>query len=347
MRTAADTLLRPAPEAPSLRPEYARTAASAHGAASDAAAEGRDVSANASSAEAFGASDSLSRSEAYADAEPADSPAPPTDAPDTYACGTPAADTLSALEKVFRPIAPEELFGTQSTTAAAAPLPPHEAHPLTADPLYQLFLLMLVALYIRFVYRHINDVRLLFSRITADAVAREQQAFDDRNNAGFSRFLHAAWTLGALFAGVVALRFAEGQPHAPFAPHAALPVSLGISLGLGLLSLLQFGALLSAGVLTLTQPFVERLVHLRRTHFAAAFLGLIPVFSLYVLAPEPLREAPLYVAAGVSVILCLFFLKESLALFISKKIPILHWFLYLCTVECLPISFIALMLVRR
>lgn len=258
-----------------------------------------------------------------------------------------AADTLSPLEKIYRPLAPEELFGTQSTAVAGTRPLPHEAHPLTGDPLYQLFLLLLVALYIRFIYRHIDDVRLLLARITADAVAREQQAFDDRNNAGFSRFLHATWTLGALFTGIVALRFAEGPLTAPFGPRTALAASLGIGLGFALLSLLQFGALLSAGALTLTQPFVERLVHLRRTHFAAAFLGLIPVLSLYVLAPEPLRAYPLYVAVGVSVIMALFFLKESLGLFLSKKIPILHWFLYLCTVECLPISFIALMLVRR
>lgn len=273
--------------------------------------------------------------------------APRTDSLAACACDAPAADTPAPFGALFRPLAPEELFGPQSTTADDRLLPPHETHPLTADPLYQLFLLMLVALYIRFVYRHIDDVRQLLARITADGRTREQQAFDDRNNAGFSRFLYAAWALGTLFAGAVALRFAEGGPAAPFGPRMALPLSLAVSLGFAALSLLQFGALLSTGALTLTQPFVERLVHLRRTHFAAAFLGLIPVFSLYVLAPEPLRHIPLYMAGSVSVIMLLLFLKESLTLFVSKKIPILHWILYLCAVECLPVSFIALMLARR
>ena len=40
------------------------------------------------------------------------------------------------------------------------------------------------------------------------------------------------------------------------------------------------------------------------------------------------------------------YLKESLNLFISKKISILHWFLYLCTVEIFPVSLLWLSLVR-
>ena len=40
------------------------------------------------------------------------------------------------------------------------------------------------------------------------------------------------------------------------------------------------------------------------------------------------------------------YLKESLMLFLSKKISILHWFLYLCAVEIFPVSFVWLSLTR-
>ena len=44
--------------------------------------------------------------------------------------------------------------------------------------------------------------------------------------------------------------------------------------------------------------------------------------------------------------LLLLYLKESLMLFLSKKISILHWFLYLCAVEIFPVSFVWLSLTR-
>ena len=40
------------------------------------------------------------------------------------------------------------------------------------------------------------------------------------------------------------------------------------------------------------------------------------------------------------------YLRETLNLFIAKKISILHWFLYLCTVEIFPISLLWLLTVR-
>jgi len=40
------------------------------------------------------------------------------------------------------------------------------------------------------------------------------------------------------------------------------------------------------------------------------------------------------------------YLKETLNLFLSKKVSILHWFLYLCTVEVFPVSLLWLLAVR-
>ena len=40
------------------------------------------------------------------------------------------------------------------------------------------------------------------------------------------------------------------------------------------------------------------------------------------------------------------YLRETLNLFLSKKISILHWILYLCTVEIFPISLIGLLAAR-
>ena len=43
----------------------------------------------------------------------------------------------------------------------------------------------------------------------------------------------------------------------------------------------------------------------------------------------------------------LLYAKESIELFISKKVSILHWILYLCTVELFPVSLIVLTAIRE
>lgn len=259
-----------------------------------------------------------------------------------------AADTLpAAIPSPYREVTPREFFGEAS--ALVLPREPlrQESHSVTGDPFFQVFLLMLAALYARFVYLNLGDVCLLFARTSKDSLSGKQRVFDDRNNVGYSRFLNATWAVGLLFAGAAILKFgAEWLPDA-LPRGGALAVSLAASAACLLLALVQFGALSLAGAVTLTQSFTGQLIHLRRTYFAVAFLAIAPVCLLYILSGEGRGRGCLYVIAAEAVIIAALFLKESLTLFISKKIPILHWFLYLCTVECLPVSFIVLMATRQ
>lgn len=259
-----------------------------------------------------------------------------------------AAETLRATPpSPFRDVTPGEIFGETSTLVPFNEPLRERTQPVTGDPFFQIFLLLLAALYARFVYQNLSDVRLLFARTSKDSVSAKQRLFDDQSNVGYSRFLNATWAVGLLFTGAAALKFGAEWLPAALPPGGALALSLALSLGCLLLALVQFGALSLAGALTLNQPFTGQLIHLRRAYFAVAFLALAPVCLLYILCDEGRGAGYLYVIASEAVVISLLFIKESLTLFISKKIPILHWFLYLCTVECLPLSFIALMAVRH
>lgn len=259
-----------------------------------------------------------------------------------------AADTLPVpASNPYRDVTPGEFFGEASALVLPRKPLPETVRPVTGDPFFQIFLLLLAALYARFVYRNLGDVCLLFARTSKDSLSGKQRVFDDQSNVGYSRFLNAAWAVGLLFAGAAALKFgAEWLPDA-LPRGGALALALAASAACLALALLQFGALSLAGAVTLTQSFTGQLMHLRRTYFAVAFLALAPVCLLYILSDEGRGAGCLYVLAAEAVIIAALFLKESLTLFISKKIPILHWFLYLCIVECLPVSFIALMAVRQ
>lgn len=262
--------------------------------------------------------------------------------------GFAAANTLlPATANPYREVTPQAFFGEASTLAQPPKLLRHETQPLTGDPFFQVFLLLLAALYARFVYHNLGDVCQLFARTTKNSMSGKQRAFDEQSNAGYSRFLNAVWAVGLLFAGAAALKFGAAWPSDTLPRGGALVLCLGITAGCLLLALVQFGALSLAGAVTRTQVFTGQLIHLRRTYFAVAFLALAPVCLLYILCGEGQGEGCLYLLIAEAVIIGFLFLKESLTLFISKKIPILHWFLYLCTVECLPVSFIVLTAVRQ
>jgi hypothetical protein len=51
-------------------------------------------------------------------------------------------------------------------------------------------------------------------------------------------------------------------------------------------------------------------------------------------------------AADIALV-CALFLIRSLRLFLRKKIPILHWILYLCAVELFPLSLVWLSIARQ
>lgn len=259
-----------------------------------------------------------------------------------------AADSLLSTHATpCRTVTPQAFFGEASTLSESPKFLRHEMQSGTSDPFFQLFLLLLAALYTRFIYLNLGDISQLLARTTKNSMSGKQRAFDDQSNVGYSRFLNAVWAVGLLFAGAAALKFVAAYLPDTLPRGGALVLSLGISACCLLLALVQFGALSLAGAVTRTRPFAGQLIHLRRTYFAVAFLALAPVCLLYILCGEGQGAGCLYVIAVESVIIGILFLKESLTLFISKKIPILHWFLYLCIVECLPVSFIALTAVRQ
>ena len=79
-----------------------------------------------------------------------------------------------------------------------------------------------------------------------------------------------------------------------------------------------------------------------------AFMTLIatPFLALWLLAPAGEGKIWFWVIIIELVVSLILYLQETLSLFISKKISILHWFLYLCGVEIFPISLLILLTVR-
>lgn len=243
----------------------------------------------------------------------------------------------------------EAVFGPYATLAEPLPPAPGQPQSLTDNAVFQGFVLLLAAAYALLLYYNLGDIRALLSRISRDT-ASGKRLFEDPAGSGFMRFLNTASAIGMLFLGVLAVKYGDAlMPPMllDMLPHGAvLALSLlATAACLGVI-LYQRAAMRLAGAVTLAQPFTAQLQLLRRTYFALAVVVISPALLLFALCPRGTGEVwflLIVIELAVTVIL---YLREALSLFLSKKISILHWFLYLCAVEVFPISFLWLIAVR-
>lgn len=253
------------------------------------------------------------------------------------------ADTLLR----WREAAPEAIYGTSSERPAAEPFRAEPRGSLTATASFEGAVLLLAGLYVMLLYRNLGDVRSLLSRISRDAASSERLA-EDPGRSGFARFLHITTAIGLLFAGLTVVKGADEllppARSARLAPELLLALPLLATLLCAAVAAFRSAALRLAGAVTRTQPVVSQLLLVRRTYLALAVVVTVPALALYALCPRGEGNVWLCLVAGGVAVTYMLCLRETLYLFIGKKISILHWFLYLCTVEIFPVSFVWLLL---
>ena len=98
--------------------------------------------------------------------------------------------------------------------------------------------------------------------------------------------------------------------------------------------------------MVLAQPFVSQLLLLKRTYFSLAVIVTSPALLLFALCPRGTGDVWFCIIVVELLVTAVLYLRETLNLFLAKKVSILHWFLYLCAVEVFPISFIWLIAAR-
>ena len=262
-------------------------------------------------------------------------------------CPDPAADPAADARAAWRTVDAAELYGAQSAAVAAPGPRAGERASLVRNAAFEGAVLLLAGLYVMLLYRHLGDVRSLLSLISRDTASVERLA-EDPGRSGFGRFLRVAAAIGLLFAGIAVVKGADElvPPHraAALAPMAVAALPGLATLLCALVAGFRIAALRIAGAVTRTQPFVGQLLLVGRIYFALAVLFAVPLVTLYALCPRGGGSLWLCLAAGALAVTSMLYLRESLHLFIGKKISILHWFLYLCAVEIFPVSFVWLLL---
>lgn len=247
---------------------------------------------------------------------------------------------------------PAELFGSLSQRAAeadAADMLAAATGGFSSTTLYHAVALLLLICYVAVLYRNPDLLRSLRDYIFSPGSVRDQHLNDNRTNDPLRGFSWGRMVLDALFICTATLHaidvIAPGAAAALPAPARLIAIPAAAAI-FGLTAAYQNGMLAVAGAVTVSRPLTSALSRAKSIYFRLTTLMLTPVLLLWVLASAG-RNAVLESVILLEVLfVTVVFLRETFLLFISKKLSIYHWILYLCTIEAFPLSLICLLAAR-
>ena len=245
-------------------------------------------------------------------------------------------DTLSATD----------LFGA-ATRLVQGDMPAPATVSAADNGAFQAMSLVLIMVYMMFLLRRADVIRSLIASATGGIlrrISRKQINPADRRNVEL-----ALAATGIITVAMVAVRLTDnrsGGSAAIFGDGVWLPLG-GCIAALAAFVLAEYAILQCIGVVSGRKDVCEGILQIKLLHFSTAILTILPAAMLYIFSPAKTANVWLGIILVQAFISIILFLKESLSLFISQRVSILHWFLYLCAVELLPASLLLAPVLRR
>jgi len=218
---------------------------------------------------------------------------------------------------------------------------------MAGDVVQNLLVAVVVFLYFFCLYRYFDDVRALFGSVFRRSVAPSERMLERRRSEIFYGFLGKLFLIGACTLGAIASLWADRTvaweavgPYArvalPFAAMAAFVAVVAV----------QYAMLAVAGGITRSWSMMAVLLRIRLIYFVLATVIVLPPVLMWQMNGGTGGEVWLRVACLAAAVAVVMYVRESVTLFNSKKISILHWILYLCIVEIMPFTLLWQIVVR-
>lgn len=257
-------------------------------------------------------------------------------------------DAAPAADGAASVVTAGEMFGPASLLADSAASGAGAAEPLTASPLFHCAVVLLLLWYMLSIYRHPELMRAVRARILSPDTSSNERLHDGRNAAGYAHFAGSIAAAGILFASILLVKCVEAfLPGGVALPAGAqlwsVPAMAAIFVAT---TLYQIAVLWITGRITVSRQTVAALLYVKELYFGFALFLLTPALLLYALCPPGEGRLLAAIVSLEVLFVAVLFLRETILLFMAKKVSILHWFLYLCTVEIFPVTFFCLAAVR-
>lgn len=255
---------------------------------------------------------------------------------------TEAADSVAQ-----RVISVAEMFGAQSTPIEATPTNIVE-QTLMGDTLFQLLTVMMMVAIIFFAARHKYQIVAMFGRMLKGRLPEDFSA-GRRDELLTRSFLNTSSAIGTGLVILFAVKYAPiwlSERFTPAEGWLSTTAAVYASLGIITINIYEWVVLWIVGKVTRYPDITGALLYMKRAGFSLAAIAMSPILLLGILSSSRVTDMWNIILILECAILVLLFIKETLAFFIDKKIPIFHWILYLCAVEAFPLSLIWALTVR-
>ena len=253
-----------------------------------------------------------------------------------------AVDSLSG-----RIVSAQELFGPQSQLIEAVEQSV-ESQTLVGDTFFQLSALFMLFVVLFFIARHHHRIGAMFGRMVKGRLAEDYSS--GRREESITRsFVQSALVIGIMLITLFVVKYSPmwlPESMTPSEGWTSIVAMFFTLLFIAAVGIFEHLLLFMVGKVTRSEEIVSEIVYIKRAGFSLAAISLSPVFLMGVLSAEKMSDMWNIILIVQCSILVLLFLKETLAFFIEKKIPIFHWFLYLCTAEVFPLTLIWALIVR-
>lgn len=243
-------------------------------------------------------------------------------------------------EEPPRTASPQEVFGECSTTAAYAMPEPAHAVRLCHGEVFQISVLALAAAYMAMLLRSANHMRTIVGAIFHSTGA-DQSIVENCRSAALTRFMGGVMLFGVLLAGAIFVRLADiAAGDAAGGVPAAIRTAAPLIAAAAVAAMILWQYLLhKITAWVCRSDAVRSLGNLSYLYFAAGTLLLFPLSASMLLGDRGVSSIWVIMSLAGIMIVCILYLKDTFMFFMSKNISILYWFLYLCGVVALPMSF--------
>ena len=244
-------------------------------------------------------------------------------------------------------ISPEEMFGAQSL-AAEAPSSTFTGIVVDLDPIYQVGLVAIAFIYIVFLMRYVEFVGHFITSSLGFKIS-------SLNHAHINPSERRSIETIMIALGVPVIAGCAVRALALWSPTTLAGLDLDnlawggtgfVVLMLTLVTAAQLLALPLIGHVSGASALCRGLLQTKVMHLAMGCLLTLPFGLLFLLADERFAEIGLWSVVVMAIFSLVLFVKESFLFFMSQKISILHWFLYLCALEIFPVTLILAPLCR-
>lgn len=217
-----------------------------------------------------------------------------------------------------------------------------------AEWLFNIGVVVAIGVYLYSMYRYYEDVVVMFSSVLRGGVVVSSRVSERRQSDIFNGFLGKLIFVGVAFVGLLTFGFVlrGGMASAVDTTLKALMLPIAIVMIFVAMVCVQHLFLWCVGYVTRSRSMVRALIQMRTIYFVFLSVAVAPLLLLSQMQWGGVYAGWLIVAAVVALVALGLYLKESLEMFMSKKVSILHWFLYLCALEILPLSLLVAPIVR-